>query len=56
MQRFRFDELDRELTPDEMREVEAAIAMPTVFDEDSPEMTPEMLMQFKRMSREGRNK
>ena len=56
MQRIRFDELDRELTPDEMREVEAAAAMSAAFDEDSPEMTPEMLMQFKRMSREGRNK
>ena len=56
MAKIRFDELNRELTPDEMQEIEAAAAIPTVFDEDSPEMTPEMLMQFKRMNREGHNK
>ena len=56
MAKIRFDELNKELSPDEMREIEAAAAIPTVFDEDSPEMTPEMLMQFKRMNREGRNK
>ena len=56
MQRIRFNGLDKQLTPDEMQEIETAAAMPVAFDEDSPEMTPKMLMQFKRMSREGRNK
>ena len=45
-----------ELTPEERAEVEAAAAMQVVFDEDSPEMTPEMLRQFKGMQCENRNK
>lgn len=45
-----------ELTPEERAEVEAAAAMPSMFDEDSPEMTPEMLRQFRRMQCENRNK
>lgn len=56
MAKIRYEELNEELTREEMNEIEAASAMPVVFDEDSPEMTAEMLMQFKRMNREGRNK
>ena len=41
---------------EELRELEAAEAMVPVFDEDSPEMTAEQLIQFKRMHREDRNK
>lgn len=41
---------------EELRELEAAEAMAPVFDEDSPEMTAEQLIQFKRMHREDRNK
>ncbi|MBQ1317855.1 MAG: BrnA antitoxin family protein [Lachnospiraceae bacterium] len=54
--RIHAKDISPELTPEERAEVEAAAAMPSMFDEDCPEMTPEMLQQFKRLRREGRNK
>ncbi|MBQ8963385.1 MAG: BrnA antitoxin family protein [Clostridia bacterium] len=56
MARITMNELTAELTPEEIRELEAAEKMPPVFDEDSPEMTAEQLLQFKRMNHENRIK
>lgn len=50
------NELTAELTPEEIREMEAAEKMAPVFDEDSPEMTAEQLLQFKRVNHENRTK
>ena len=36
------------LTKEELKEIEAAETMPIVYDDDSPEMTPEKLKQFAR--------
>ena len=40
-------ELTSKLTKEELLELEAATSKPIIYDEDSPEMTEEMLMQFK---------
>ena len=56
MAKISIKELSRELSPDELSELDAAAAIPPVFDDDSPEMTAEMLLQFKRMRQEERNK
>lgn len=56
MAKIRLSELDTTLTAEELAEMEAAEHKDPVYDEDSPEMTAEMLMQFKRMSSEERNK
>ena len=47
---------DLKLAPsdDELRELEAAESKEPVFDEDSPAMTVEQLIQFKRMHRDHR--
>jgi len=50
------NEITAELTPEEIRELEAAEKMLPVFDEDSPQMTAEQLLQFKRMNHENRIK
>lgn len=50
------NEIDAALTAEEWTELEAAERKEPVFDEDSPEMTAEMLTQFKRMSSAERNK
>ena len=50
------NELNLDLTPEELQELETAESKSPVFDNDSPEMTPEMLMQFKRMNKETRVK
>ena len=44
-----FKELNAELTREELEELENAAARTIKYDEDSPEMTEEMLKQFKRM-------
>ena len=44
-----FKELCTELTREELEELESAAARTIKYDEDSPEMTEEMLKQFKRM-------
>lgn len=56
MVKMTLNELNQELTPEEIRELEAAEVKTPVFDEDSPAMTMEQLMQFKRMNRENRTK
>lgn len=49
-------DLDRTLSGEEMQDLAAAEQMQPVFDADSPEMTADMLLQFKRMNQEERNK
>ncbi len=56
MVKMNFDELNTELSQQEMQELENAAARTIVFDEDSPEMTPEMLKQFKQMKQKSRTK
>ena len=56
MVKMTLNELGTELTEEELRELQAAETKPPVFDEDSPAMTEEQLMQFKRMNRENRTK
>ena len=55
MAKMSFKDLDRKLTEAELQELEDAAARSIVFDEESPEMTPEMLSQFKRIKQKGRN-
>ena len=56
MVKMSFKDLDRTLSDEEMQELEAAEQLHPVFDADSPEMTADMLQQFKRMNQEDRNK
>lgn len=37
-------------TPEELKELERARAMPITFDEDCPETTPERAMKFRRVN------
>ncbi len=50
------NELNTELTAEELQELETAESKQSRFDEDSPAMTMEQLMQFKRMNRQNRTK
>ena len=50
------NELHAELTAEEIRELEDAESKRPVFDDESPAMTAEQLMQFKRMNRQNRTK
>ena len=54
--KMNMNELTSELTQEELLELEAAADKPVIYDDDSPEMTKEMLMQFKRMNKEKRVK
>ncbi|MBQ7656190.1 MAG: antitoxin [Clostridia bacterium] len=56
MVKMNLNELNGELSAEELRELEAAEAKAPVFDDDSPALTVEQLMQFKRMNRENRTK
>ena len=56
MAKLNIKELNIELSMDELSELDAAAALPPVFDNDSPEMTAEMLLQFKRVRQGERNK
>ena len=56
MVKMRIKDLDRTLSGEEMQDLAAAEQMQPVFDADSPEMTADMLLQFKRMNQEERNK
>lgn len=56
MVKMTMHDLESTLSVEEERELEAAEQRQPVFDADSPEMTAEMLAQFKRMNREARNK
>ena len=46
MVRMKMSDLSSELTEQEKEELRMADSMPIVYDDDSPEMTPEMLRQF----------
>lgn len=56
MVKMSIKDLDRTLSDEEMQDLAAAEQMQPVFDADSPEMTADMLLQFKRMNQEERNK
>ena len=56
MTRMSIKELNTDLSPEEMAEIDAASKRQPIFDDDSPEMTAEMLLQFKRMHQGERNK
>lgn len=56
MMTMRLKELDSELTREEIQELENAAARTIKHDEDSPEMTEEMLKQFKRMNQKSGKK
>lgn len=56
MVKMTMNELSSQLSAEEIQELQMAESMTPVFDEDSPEMTFEQLMQFKRMNREKRTK
>ena len=49
MEKIGLQDLDGALSDQELQEIEAAERKAPVFDEDSPEMTAEMLLQFKRV-------
>ena len=51
MAKITMNSLPAELTAEELAELEAAEGMPVTFDEACPEMTDEMLMQFRRMDK-----
>ncbi len=56
MVKMNLNELNTELTEEEFRELEAAEKKTPVFDADSPAMTAEQLMQFKRINHQNRTK
>ena len=56
MVKVNYSDLKNELGREELQELEEAAARAIVFDEDSPEMTPEMLTQFKSMKQKERTK
>ena len=56
MVKMTMNELNAELTAEELRELENAESKHPVFDDDSPSMTMEQLMQFKRTNQQNRTK
>ena len=56
MVKMTMNELSQELTAEELRELEAAEKKDPVFDDDSPMMMREQLMQFKRINHQNRTK
>ncbi len=56
MAKMTLNDLEKDLTPEEYEELEAAEKREPIFDENSPSMTKEQLMQFKRMNHESRTK
>ena len=56
MVKMTMKELSRELTAEELRELEAAEKMEPVFDDNSPLLMREQLMQFKRINHQSRTK
>ncbi len=47
---------DAELTEEQKREIKEATKMPIVYDEDSPEMTPEMYEVYKQAALERKHR
>lgn len=56
MVKMTMNDLKQEMTEEELQEIEAAEKKEPVFDEDSPAMMHEQLMQFKRINHENRTK
>ena len=56
MTRIEFKDIDEELTNEELLELAIAAKKPISFDEESPEMDQDKLMEFKRINREKRIK
>ena len=56
MVKMTLNDLGKELTSSELLELEAAENVKPVFDEDSPAMSKEQLMQFKRTNHKNRVK
>ncbi len=56
MVKMNLNDLNAELTEEELRELDEAEKKEPVFDDDSPLMMNEQLMQFKRINRENRTK
>ena len=56
MVKMTMNDLGQELTPEELQELEAAEKKDPVFDDDSPLMMKEQLMQFKRINHQNRTK
>ena len=56
MVKMTLNDLNKELTPEELQELEAAEKKEPVFDDDSPLLMKEQLMQFKRINHENRTK
>ena len=49
MVRIRMKDIDPVLSEEELAELERAEKLPPCYDEDCPEMTEEMLQQFRRV-------
>ena len=56
MVKMKLSDLNSELTEEELRELNEAEKKEPVFDDDSPLMMKEQLMQFKRINHENRTK
>ena len=56
MVKMTMNELSQELTAEELLELEAAEKKEPAFDDDSPMMMREQLMQFKRINHQNRTK
>ena len=56
MAKMTLNDLNKELTAEELRELKAAGKKGPVFDDDSPLLMKEQLMEFKRINRENRTK
>ena len=56
MVKMSYKDINKKLSREELQEVEAAAARTIIFDEESPEMTSEMLSQFKRLKQKKRTK
>lgn len=56
MVKMTLNELKNTPSQEEIMELEAAESRKITFDEDSPELTAEQLIQFRRMHREDRTK
>ena len=56
MVKMTLNDLKQELTDEELEELESAEKKEPVFDDDSPAMMREQLMQFKRINHQNRTK
>lgn len=56
MVKMSYKEINPTLSEEEMIELEKAASGLITFDDESPEMTEEMLEQFKHLNKSGRNK